>query len=713
MRQRLLAASSSFLTRHVTRSLAEIRFLPFAIRTMASEAQPISAEPADKQIIVHNGKRYQTVKEGLAHILVPAPEEAAASSSSGNGPADVQQVFYNPIQQFNRDLTVLALKAYGKSRLEQKQAKTQHRKSKSADKRKRKRDSQEAGEDGPPEKNLKFEDGAAEDPAQVSAQLESGVTAGDRHATGLVESGEATDLGGQEHTPPADSHTAMVPKVPSFTVLDALSASGLRALRYAHEIPFLTSVTSNDIGKSAVESIKLNVEHNRLESKIKISHDDALAHMYDVIVKELRRASNIEKPSAKSEKYDVIDLDPYGTAAPFFDAAVQAVRDDGGLLCVTCTDSGVWASAGYPEKCYSLYGGIPVKGYHSHEAGIRIILHGLATSASRYGLAITPLMSLSVDFYIRVFVTVKRSPALVKFEGGKNMVVYSCDQGCGAWTTQLLMRNKEAPNKKGTAVFFKHGMAAAPTAEKDCEHCGSRMHLSGPMYAGRIHSPAFIQSILDELDDAPTSIYGTTERIRGMLHTALEEIMPTPAEKSATATGSDASPEEKAAPKGQTEQQAEMAAIDPYPFYVHPSHLSGVLHCITPPDNAFRGALVGLGYRTTRSHCKPGTVKTDAPWSVVWRVMREWVRQKAPVKEQNIKPGSAAYRLLGLGKKQDEAEKNGNGEDQKPKDSSPAAEPKVVFDESLGRHKPDGVKLVRYQMNPRENWGPMNRATGQ
>ena len=674
---------------------------------MASEAQPVSAAPADKQVIVHNGKRYQTVKEGLAHILVPAPEETAASSSSADGTADAPQVFYNPIQQFNRDLTVLALKAYGKSRLEQKEAKKQ--KSRLGDKRKRKRNWQEGGGDGPPEKNPKFEDGAA--PAQ--AQVESGVTAGDRHASDLVEVAEATDLTAQEHTPPADSHTTIAPQPPSFTVLDALSASGLRALRYAHEIPFLTSVTSNDIGKSAVESIKLNVEHNRLESKIKISHDDALAHMYDVIVKDLRRASNIEKPSAKSEKYDVIDLDPYGTAAPFFDAAVQAVRDDGGLLCVTCTDSGVWASAGYPEKCYSLYGGIPVKGYHSHEAGIRIILHGLATSASRYGLAITPLMSLSVDFYIRVFVTVKRSPALVKFEGGKNMVVYSCDQGCGAWTTQLLMRNKEAPNKKGTAVFFKHGMAAAPTAEKDCEHCGSRMHLSGPMYAGRIHSPAFIQSILDELDDAPTSIYGTTERIRGMLHTALEEIMPTPAEKSATATGSDASPEEKAAPKGQTEQQAEMAAIDPYPFYVHPSHLSGVLHCITPPDNAFRGALVGLGYRTTRSHCKPGTVKTDAPWSVVWRVMREWVRQKAPVKEQNIKPGSAAYRLLGLGKKQDEAEKNGNGEDQKPKDSSPAAEPKVVFDESLGRHKPDGVKLVRYQMNPRENWGPMNRATGQ
>jgi tRNA (guanine26-N2/guanine27-N2)-dimethyltransferase len=36
----------------------------------------------------------------------------------------------------------------------------------------------------------------------------------------------------------------------------------------------------------------------------------------------------------------VIDLDPYGSAAPFVDGAVQAVKS-GGLICVTCTDMAV------------------------------------------------------------------------------------------------------------------------------------------------------------------------------------------------------------------------------------------------------------------------------------------------------------------------------------------------------------------------------------
>ena len=56
-------------------------------------------------------------------------------------------------------------------------------------------------------------------------------------------------------------------------------------------------------------------------------------------------------------KISYFDLDPYGTAAPFIDSAIQCLEDDGMLL-VTCTDAGVLAGSGYPEKCFALYGGI-------------------------------------------------------------------------------------------------------------------------------------------------------------------------------------------------------------------------------------------------------------------------------------------------------------------------------------------------------------------
>ncbi|KAK3324674.1 S-adenosyl-L-methionine-dependent methyltransferase [Cercophora scortea] len=666
-----------------------------------TEAQGISAPPAEKQIIVHDGKRYTTVREGLAYILVPeASEEEKSKSRDGQG---VQQVFYNPIQQFNRDLTVLAIKAFGKDRVAQKQVNGLSRFEKSAE-RKRKRKEATNGERSTKTPKLAEDAAPTDAPADASAEAPTNGSASTTEPSVSATAPTENGTGDAAHTAPQPTKTI----VPSFTILDALSASGLRALRYAHEIPFVTSVTSNDLLKAAVDAIKLNVQHNRLESKINVSHDDALAHMYSLIAKELR-SRDARGRSLKSEKYDVVDLDPYGTAAPFLDAAVQSVRDDGGLLCVTCTDSGVWASNGYPEKCYSLYGGVPLKGWYSHEVGLRLVLHAIETSAAKYGLSIEPLLSLSIDFYLRVFVRIRRSPARVKFQGGKNMIVYNCDSGCGAWSTQLLMRNKPSPNKKGSGIFYKHVMAQGPSVDKACEHCGSTMHVAGPMYGGRIHSAAFIQSVLDEVPEASTEIYGTTSRIRGMLQTALEELMLSPEEMEAAEAQQNGKMDKDAEAAA---REAQLAAVDPYPFYFHPAQLSGIIHCATPPEAPMRGALMRLGYRVTRSHTKPGSMKTDAPWSVIWHVMREWARQKAPVKEANIKPGTVGYRILGLGNKQDDVTptEDGKGEEEGEKQKKKGLEmPEVVFDEKLGQD-PTKTKFVRYQMNPRENWGPMNRA---
>lgn len=70
-----------------------------------------------------------------------------------------------------------------------------------------------------------------------------------------------------------------------------------------------------------------------------------------------------------------------------------------------------------------------------------------------------------------------------------------------------------------------------------------------------------------------------------------------------------------------------------HPFFLFPNSLAKVVHTIAPSDAALRGALMHLGYRTTRSHIKPGSIVTDAPFNVIWEIMREWVRQKSPIKE--------------------------------------------------------------------------------
>jgi tRNA (guanine26-N2/guanine27-N2)-dimethyltransferase len=682
---------------------------------MSSPALPdITTTPAADQHILHSGKEYTTIKEGLAYILIPA-KASKVPQTTPKGENQPQSVFYNPIQQFNRDLSVLAIKAYGEDVIARKQKALEKDREKTANKRKQKKRKREEGLGDAPRKAGKIEgsntasdsilgsttspDAAVEESgsneqekvveaSEVEQQLQ--VTDGHESAEGKG------DKEGQDEEnipkPPPTSRT------PTFTILDALSATGLRALRYVNEVPFTTSVTANDLLPAATRTIKLNVQHNKLDGKIDAVTGNALTHMYGLVGDNCKDDKGRPVPS---RKYDVIDLDPYGTAAPFLDAAVQSVRDDGGLLCVTCTDAGVWASNGYPEKAYSLYGGVPIKGMHSHEGGLRLILHSIATSAARYGLAIEPLLSLSIDFYARVFVKIHKSPADVKFLAGKTMVVYNCDTGCGAWTTQLVAKNKLAQNKTGKGHFWKHVFEQAPLASEKCIHCGMKTHMAGPMYAGPLQSPAFIKKILDGLQSASKDTYQTTERIEGMLSMALEETLPLEENSDSPTLTSKTN-------------RYDPAIVDHYPFFFIPSVLAKVVHCITPHENALRGALRHLGYRVTRSHTKPGSIKTDAPWEVVWEVMREWVKQKAPVKEGAIRQGTAGWTIMGLDKTETlkNTEKKSTGtENDTNGESDSKAKPEIVFDEALGREK-DAKKLVRFQLNPRENWGPMNRAKG-
>ncbi|KAF2016089.1 TRM-domain-containing protein [Aaosphaeria arxii CBS 175.79] len=697
------------------------------ISAKPSSLDSIDAIPQEGQTINHDGKAYTTIREGQAYILVPHGIPTSTDPKSSKEEVERQQVFYNPIQQFNRDLSVLAIKTYGNDLVQRKTEKHERYRAKAqrlAERKKAK--TVETKVEVPPE--------AHPQPDDLSLKKRK---LSDHMIPGPVTSGQDTDAGkkrcladvhdsnaeteplrnppstGNGHTPRVEELQKPAEWKPAFTILDALSATGLRALRYAQEIPASTSITANDMSSKATDSIRLNVKHNKLESKIQANTGNAIAYMY----------SRIEK-----QGYDVIDLDPYGTAAPFIDAAIQAINDEG-MLCVTCTDSAIFASHGYLEKTYSQYGGLPLKGEPCHEGGLRLLLHAIASSAGRYGMAIEPLLSLSIDYYIRVFVRVRKSPNEVKLLAGKTMIVYHCDSGCGSWSTQFLARNKAKQNRDGTSSY-KHSFAAAPSADQHCEHCGFKTHLSGPMYGGPIHNVGFIQRVLAQLNEAERSVYPTYNRIEGMLRTALEEI--TYGAKSAETTEDGVTKQ-----LGPIIPKSDPAAIDDWPFFFIPSAISRVLHCQAPSLAAMRGALRHAGFRVTMSHCKPGSIRTDAPWTAIWHILLEWVRQRAPLKNA-LKKGTAGDVILAKGSSfavQDNANPNPVSstdivniakEDPSNPDNADlsAAETNqtkktlpsylgtnfpVEFDENLGRDHDRG-KYVRYQLAPRENWGPMSRA---
>lgn len=114
------------------------------------------------------------------------------------------------------------------------------------------------------------------------------------------------------------------------TILDALSASGLRGIRYANELinsNKLDKIVMNDLSLNAIKVMKHNVKKNGFEDRIEIENYDANYLMY--------------KSKYEDKQFLCIDLDPYGCAGNFLDAIVQSVLD-GGLIMVKLTLSFIY-----------------------------------------------------------------------------------------------------------------------------------------------------------------------------------------------------------------------------------------------------------------------------------------------------------------------------------------------------------------------------------
>ena len=180
------------------------------------------------------------------------------------------------------------------------------------------------------------------------------------------------------------------------SVFEALGATGLRSVRYMKEIPSITKLVGNDIDHKATELMAKNFEFNDCPAeKYEVKTRDAIDLMF-----EFRRDKRF---------FDVIDLDPYGTAIPFLEGTIMSLANNG-LLCVTFTDMAVLC-ARQPHVCYYKYGSAPLGKPYCHEQALRMVLYTINTMANKHGKRVEPLLSLTVDFYVRLFIRIKTAPA--------------------------------------------------------------------------------------------------------------------------------------------------------------------------------------------------------------------------------------------------------------------------------------------------------------
>lgn len=523
-----------------------------------------------------------TITEGSIRMTVPSGDES--------------KVFYNPVQVQNRDLSILMITLAGERRAMRRALQQKEKEIKQAVR-------QEAlghlSEEAQKQARRSVSALCSKDNEAIARQL-------DEFRASLQTSELVSSLD---------------PKCDGICILDALAASGLRSLRYWKEIPNVKHVTINDIDAVAVERAHRNVADNGLQDclvqpsegssrpyGIQIQTGDALLEMYASRTPPMKPSStgferhpNNANPSPWSKpQWDVIDLDPYGSAAPFLDAAVQGIAS-GGLLCITCTDMAALGGA-HPETCFGRYAGMPIQraGY-LQEVALRILLHAIASSAARYGRTIHPLLSVGMDFYVRVFVEVNEDKA-----------------GVSQWSlhTGHVFQSTNSPLfhivPAGQLGGKKNNVYQAGRLTKEMMDTLTQYKVGGPLWLGPLHDKQVVGEALKRLEHKDGSIpdmglIASRDRIRGLLESCRDELEDAPL------------------------------------FYKLPD-LTKAIKLEAFPMASMQAALRNAGFRVSGYHKEPQAVKTNAPNDVILDILRTWAESHPPKKA--LEAGSFASHVL-------------------------------------------------------------------
>lgn len=243
----------------------------------------------------------------------------------------------------------------------------------------------------------------------------------------------------------------------SICICDPLAGVGVRGIRYAEETRDIEKVTVNDRSQEAVEFIRRNVELNGLDN-IEVRNEDA----------------NVLLWGHRRERFHFIDIDPFGSPAPFIDAACAALTR-GGMLALTATDTAPLSGA-HVKASLRRYGARSLKTEYCHELGVRILIWFAQRVAGKHELALAPVLAHSTEHYFRVYLRARKGAQRTDEILAQQGHVSHC-RACGRRVLTC-----------GIAVDL-------PNA---CE-CGERLAHAGPMWLGRLMDKEFVNKVSADL----------------------------------------------------------------------------------------------------------------------------------------------------------------------------------------------------------------------
>ena len=256
-------------------------------------------------------------------------------------------------------------------------------------------------------------------------------------------------------------------------VIDALSATGIRGIRYYKEVG-VEEVVFNDISKKAVEFINENIKINGVKGIV--YNKDANSLLNEI-------------------KADFIDIDPFGSPAPFLLSAFNsAIR--GGYVAITSTDLSalVCSSKTSARRKYDL---ICDKLSFSRELGIRGLIGKAIREAAILEKAVIPIFSFYHEYYYRVFFKVEGGAKKADLLLSKLVYYYECPN-CG-------FRDKSEYYERVT-----------------CKRCGTPMRVYGPAWDGELYDKDLVSKIKGELSQF--SYLSTFNELKKLISIIEEEM---------------------------------------------------------------------------------------------------------------------------------------------------------------------------------------------
>ncbi len=244
------------------------------------------------------------------------------------------------------------------------------------------------------------------------------------------------------------------------SICEPLTSTGVRAVRLATEIQGVKQVVASDINTRAYRLAEQNVQLNGLQDRVTVEHKDANCLL--------------SCHGAPRRRFDVVDIDPFGSPVPYLDSAVRALRNKG-LLAVTATDLAPLCGV-HAKACVRKYGGRPLRTEYCHELAVRLLAGCVATVAAKHDIGVRVVFSHSTDHYIRVYAQIgygaKKADAGIKSLG----YVLHCFNCFHRETAKAL-----------SVKFFEK-----------CPECGSKMDWAGPLWLGKIFDRQFCEFIAQE-----------------------------------------------------------------------------------------------------------------------------------------------------------------------------------------------------------------------